>query len=86
MLTGIGWACIIGAAFCAAGVHRTDRQLQRFRQPALTPSSYWFIPLRDRAELYTIEGRPLVRRFWRLLGGMCGLFIAGALLLVVTAA
>jgi hypothetical protein len=86
MLTGIAWACIMGAAICGVGVHRTDRQLQRFRQPDLKPSSYWFIPLRDRTELYTVEGRPLVRRFWRLLAGMYGLFVVGAFLLVVAAA
>jgi hypothetical protein len=62
-----GWILFGVAAFLAVAMHRADRRLQTFRAPGAPSSAFGIVPLRWRSELYTKEGRPLVRRAWGLM-------------------
>jgi hypothetical protein len=61
-----GWILIGVAALLAVAMHRADRRMQGFRAPDAPSSAFRIVPLRWRRELYTLEGRALVGRAWRL--------------------
>ena len=79
----LGFVLFAAGAVCAMWFWSADQQLQSYRLHDRPESSYWFVPLRVRQDLYRPEAKPLVRRAWRLLCAMYLLVLSGMVLVAV---
>jgi hypothetical protein len=83
MVILLGWILIVSGMIAAVVLHDADRRLQAFRLPTEPSSSYWFVPIRIRRELYKPEAAHLVDRAWRAGRAMYGLAGIGVVLLAI---
>jgi hypothetical protein len=86
VLAILGWLLIVSGAVAGLVAHAADRRLQAYRLPGKPASSYWFVPIRLRRELYRPEAGYLVDRFWNAILAMYGLALLGACLLALSSA
>ena len=77
----LGWMLIGVSVISALAMHRADRRMQAFRASGVPPAAFSPTPLRWKRELYTGEGRALVRRAWSLMLLMYAAALAGIVLL-----
>jgi hypothetical protein len=80
----LAWSAAGASGFCAIAVSVVDRRLQAYRRPEVPASSYRWVPLRIRSDLYLPSGSPLVVKAWLLIGGMYGLGFLALMLFLLT--
>ena len=83
VLQVLGWLFVATGAVAGILANLADRDLQKYRWPDHPASSYWFVPLRLRQDLYRPEGHHLVGRAWRMIGIMYGAALLGIILIAI---
>ena len=83
MIRFVGFGLFAAGAACGIVAWCFDRQLQAFRLPEKSSSSYSLVPVRIRRDLYRPEAGRLVDRTWRFIGAMYGLAILGTILVAI---